>query len=102
MVQAIRIKLQDLGQGDKRALYPVPVVLWGPNGVGVRPDTHPNALGKRLGNYLYIHIHPQTSCLCWQIDSNATKIGAIHSNLIMSGIDQCDQIGVTLQGIIGE
>ena len=27
-----------------------------PNGVGVRPDTHPNALGKRWGNYLYISI----------------------------------------------
>ena len=27
-----------------------------PNGVGVQPDTHPNALGKRWGNYLYISI----------------------------------------------
>ena len=27
-----------------------------PNGVGVRPDTHPNALGKCWGNYLYISI----------------------------------------------
>ena len=24
-----------------------------PNGVGVRPDTNPNALGKCWGNYLY-------------------------------------------------
>ena len=31
-----------------------------PNGVGVRPDTHPNAYGERWGNYLYISIqtHP--------------------------------------------
>ena len=27
-----------------------------PNGIGVWPDTHPNALGKRWGNYLYISI----------------------------------------------
>ena len=27
-----------------------------PNGVGVRPDTHPNALEKRWGSYLYIYI----------------------------------------------
>ena len=56
MVRAIRVKLPDVGHGDKRALYPAPVVLWGPNGIRVGPDTHPNALGKRWGNYLYMSI----------------------------------------------
>ena len=39
----------------------------------VRPQRpHPNALGKRLGNYLYISIQ---KCLVYTIESNATKIG---------------------------
>ena len=44
--------------------YPCPPRQWcgeapavpNDNDVGVRPDTHPNALGKRRGNYLYISI----------------------------------------------
>ena len=31
-----------------------------PNGVGVGPDTRPNALGKCWGNYLYISIQKRS------------------------------------------
>ena len=37
-----------------------------PNGVGVRPDTHPNALGKRWDSYSYrVYTYPSKHCSCW-------------------------------------
>ena len=61
------------------------------DGVGVRPDKHPNAKGKRWGNYLYqgvlVYTCPSKNLLFMLI--NREKIAK-------------EQIGVSLLSIIGE